>query len=193
MPQHSLDPELSGFIHNLRASLPYLEEFHQQTFVVQLSGDLLNGHNFRVIEDLALLQQVGIRIVLIHGAETQIRKSLTDGGLVCQTEDGILVAEETHLPLIEQNLGIFLASVSLDENGDPKIDWKREANSSNGNTIPKEVTTLLTATNSIIVTIVNYRHIRRFAYDIPGIPNTIEITEKAFSLPRRVQKIVRTD
>ena len=102
MPQHSLDPELSGFIHNLRASLPYLEEFHQQTFVVQLSGDLLNGHNFRVIEDLALLQQVGIRIVLIHGAETQIRKFLTDGGLVCQTEDGILVAEETHLPLIEQ-------------------------------------------------------------------------------------------
>ena len=95
--------------------------------------------------------------------------------------------------LIEQNLGIFLASVSLDENGAPKIDWKREANSSNGNTIPKEVTTLLTATNSIIVTIVNYRHIRRFAYDIPGIPNTIEITEKAFSLPRRVQKIVRTD
>jgi len=93
---------LSGFIHNLRASLPYLEEFHQQTFVVQLSGDLLNGHNFRVIEDLALLQQVGIRIVLIHGAETQIRKFLTDGGLVCQTEDGILVAEETHLPLIEQ-------------------------------------------------------------------------------------------
>ena len=93
---------MSGFIHNLRASLPYLEEFHQQTFVVQLSGDLLNGHNFRVIEDLALLQKVGIRIVLIHGAETQIRKFLTDVGLVCQTEDGILVAKETHLPLIEQ-------------------------------------------------------------------------------------------
>ena len=91
MPQHSLDPELSGFIHNLRASLPYLEEFHQQTFVVQLSGDLLNGHNFRVIEDLALLQQVGIRIVLIHGAETQIRKSLTDGGLVAKLKTVFLL------------------------------------------------------------------------------------------------------
>ena len=108
--------------------------------------------------------------------------------------DFIAAVKEIMKPsLIEQNLGIFLASVSLNENGDPKIDWKREANSSNGNTIPKEVTTLLTATNSIIVTIVNYRHIRRFAYDIPGIPNTIEITEKAFPLPRRVQKIVRTD
>ena len=72
MPQHSLDPELSGFIHNLRSALTYLEEFHQQTFVIQISGDLLEIHDSRVIEDLALLQQVGIRIVIVHGAEAQI-------------------------------------------------------------------------------------------------------------------------
>jgi hypothetical protein len=60
MPQLSLDPELSGFIHNLRTALPYLEEFHQQTFVIQLSGDLLEIHNSRIIEDLVLLQQVGV-------------------------------------------------------------------------------------------------------------------------------------
>ena len=80
MTQHSLDPELSGFIQNLRASLPYLEEFHHKTFVVQMSGDLLENRNSRIIEDLALLQQVGIRIVLVHGAETQIRKLLTESG-----------------------------------------------------------------------------------------------------------------
>jgi len=102
MLQHSLEPELSGFIHNLRAALPYLEEFHQQTFVIQLSGDLLEIHNSRVIEDLALLQQIGVRIVLVHGAETQIRKLLDAEGHDYQTEDGVLVAEKKHLALIEQ-------------------------------------------------------------------------------------------
>ena len=102
MPQHSLDPELSGFINNLRAALPYLEEFHLQTFVIQISGDLLEIHNSRVIEDLALLQQVGIRIVLVHGAEAQIRKIFSTNNLDYQTEDGVFVAEKKHLPLIEQ-------------------------------------------------------------------------------------------
>ena len=73
MSKHSLDPELSGFIHNLRAALPYLKEFDQQTFVIYHSGELIVVRNSMVIEDLALLQQVGIRIVLVHGAELQIR------------------------------------------------------------------------------------------------------------------------
>jgi Flp pilus assembly protein TadG len=95
--------------------------------------------------------------------------------------------------LVESELGVFLASMSLDVNGNPQIDWKQDSNSSNGDTIPVEVATLLTETNSVIVAIVNYRHKRRFAYNIPGIPDTVLIVEKAFSLPRRVQKIVRVN
>ena len=86
----------------MRAALPYLEEFHQQTFVIQISGDLLEIHDSRVIEDLALLQQVGIRIVIVHGAEVQIQNLLATKGHDYQTEDSILVAKEAHLPLIEQ-------------------------------------------------------------------------------------------
>ena len=102
MSKHSLDPELSGFIHNLRAALPYLEEFDQKTFVIYLSGELIEVQNSRVIEDLALLQQVGIRIVLVHGAELQIRNLCASQGLDYHTEDGIFVAEEKNIPLIEQ-------------------------------------------------------------------------------------------
>ena len=94
MSKHSLDPELSGFIRNLRAALPYLEEFDQQTFVIYLSGELIEVQNSRVIEDLALLQQVGIKIVLVHDAELQIRNLYASQGLDYHTEDGIFVAEE---------------------------------------------------------------------------------------------------
>ena len=90
MSKHSLDPELSGFIHNLCAELPYLEEFDQKTFVIYLSGELIEVQNSRVIEDFALLQQVGFRIVLVHGTELQIRDLCASKGLDYHTEDGIL-------------------------------------------------------------------------------------------------------
>ncbi len=102
MSKHSLYPELSGFIHNLRAALPYMDEFDQQTFVIYLSGELIEVQNSRVIEDLALLQQVGISIVLVHGAELQIQNLYASQGLDYHTEDGIFVAEEKNIPLIEQ-------------------------------------------------------------------------------------------
>ena len=104
MSKHSLDSELSGFILNLRAALPYLEEFDKQTFVIYLSGELIDVQNSRVIEDLALLQQVGIRIILVHGAELQIRNLCASKGLDYHTEDEIFVAEEKNIPLIEQTV-----------------------------------------------------------------------------------------
>ena len=102
MSKHSLYPELSGFIQNLRAAFPYLEEFDQQTVVIYLSGGLIEVQNSRVIEDLALFQQVGIRIILVHGAELQIRNLYASQGLDYHTENGIFVAEEKNIPLIEQ-------------------------------------------------------------------------------------------
>ena len=102
MSKHSLDSELSGFIHNLRAALPYLEEFDQKTFVIYLSGELIEVQNSRVIEDLVLLQQVGVRIVLVHGAELQIRNLCASQGLDYHTEDGIFVAEEKKYRLLNR-------------------------------------------------------------------------------------------
>ena len=94
MSKHSLDPELPGFVLNLRSALPYLEEFDQLTFVIYLSGELIDVQNSRVIEDLVFFQQVGIRIVLVHGAELQIRNLYASQRLDYHTEDGIFVAEK---------------------------------------------------------------------------------------------------
>ena len=102
MSNYSLDPELSGLIHNLRAALPYMEEFDQKTFVIFLSGELIEVQNSRLIEDLVLLQHIDINIVLVHGAELQIRDLYASEGLNYHTEDGIFVAQEKYMPLIEQ-------------------------------------------------------------------------------------------
>jgi len=92
MSKYFLDPVLSGFIHNLLVALLNLEEFYQKTFVIYLSVELIEVQNSRVIEYLALLQQVGIRIVFVRGAELQIRNLYASQGLDYHTEDGIYVA-----------------------------------------------------------------------------------------------------
>ena len=67
MSQNSFDAELSSFIHNLRAALPYLEEFDQKTFVIYLSGELIKIQNSRVIKDLALLISMPVNdLIIIH-------------------------------------------------------------------------------------------------------------------------------
>jgi len=94
MSKHLLNPELSSLIHNLRAALPYLEEFDRKTFVICFSGELIEVQNSRVIEDLALLQQAGIVIVLVHGEELQISNLYAIQGLDYHAEDENFAPEE---------------------------------------------------------------------------------------------------
>ena len=53
----------------LREALPYIQRFKGQTFVVKLSGKVTEDQEnlTSLAEELALLQQVGIRICVVHG------------------------------------------------------------------------------------------------------------------------------
>ena len=54
----------------LRGSLPYLEEFHHQIFVVCVNGKLLRRNVApEIMEELALLHRVGIQLVLVHDSQ----------------------------------------------------------------------------------------------------------------------------
>ncbi|MBF0350659.1 MAG: GNAT family N-acetyltransferase [SAR324 cluster bacterium] len=92
MSDHDISSEKVwiGFIHNLRAALPYLEEFHQDIFVIQLAGDALQHDISGVLDDLVLLYRVGIRIILIQGLQT----SLFDPGQTQQTDEEYDTMEE---------------------------------------------------------------------------------------------------
>ena len=56
-----------SLVRALRGSLPYLEEFHHQVFVVCVNGELLQRDAApKIMEELALLHRVGIQLVLVH-------------------------------------------------------------------------------------------------------------------------------
>ena len=103
-----------------------MEEFYQKTFVIYLSEGLIEVQNSRVIEDLELLRQVGIRIVLVHGSELQIRNLFASQGLDYHTEDGNFAAEEKNYRLLKrQSLLPTAAAVKAQEQSSPTASFHR--------------------------------------------------------------------
>ena len=55
-----------------RASTPYIREHRGRTFVVMLGADALASENaVNIVHDLALLHVLGVRLVVVHGAEVE--------------------------------------------------------------------------------------------------------------------------
>ena len=66
-----------SLVRALRGSLPYLEEFHHQIFVVCVSGELLQRDAApKIMEELALLHRVGVQLVLVHDNQPLNQSSL---------------------------------------------------------------------------------------------------------------------
>ena len=60
-----------------RDSSPYINAHRHKTFVLYLGGDALESANLpNIIADIALLNSLGVRLVLVHGAAQQIDQQL---------------------------------------------------------------------------------------------------------------------
>ena len=67
-----------NYVKFLRQTSPYIHSHRGKTFVVAISGDSVLQSNFHsMVHDVALLQRLGMRIVLVHGARPQINNRLT--------------------------------------------------------------------------------------------------------------------
>ncbi|HAD70330.1 MAG TPA: amino-acid N-acetyltransferase [Acinetobacter radioresistens] len=60
-----------------RHSAPYINAHRNKTFVIMFGGEAVCHDNFQhIIHDIALLNSLGIRLVLVHGARPQINQNL---------------------------------------------------------------------------------------------------------------------
>src|SRR5690606_39760262 len=61
-----------------RNSSPYINAHRGRTFVVMISGEAVQASGFHhIVHDLALLNSLGIRLILVHGARPQISERLS--------------------------------------------------------------------------------------------------------------------
>lgn len=90
-------------IHWFRHSLPYINTHRGKTFVVMMTGEALAHDSFAtLVQDLALLHSLGIRLVLVHGARVQINDALARAGLSDDTPfcHGVRVTPTSAMPTI---------------------------------------------------------------------------------------------
>ncbi len=67
------NPTPSEYVAWFRHSSPYINAHRGRTFVIMLPGDCVEGPNFsNIIYDIALLDSLGVRLVVVHGARNQI-------------------------------------------------------------------------------------------------------------------------
>src|SRR5689334_4303747 len=97
----------------LREALPYIQRFKGQTFVVKLSGKVTEDHNnlTSIVEELALLQQVGIRLCVVHGGGKQLSELASKLGIEQTIIEGRRVTDDDTLELAKM---IFAGKINTD-------------------------------------------------------------------------------
>lgn len=80
----------STYVKWFRQASPYINAYRGKVFVVLLPGEALAHDNFyNIAHDLTLLNSLGVKLVLVHGARPQIEAALKAAGLKDQTVDDI--------------------------------------------------------------------------------------------------------
>jgi amino-acid N-acetyltransferase len=101
-----------AFVNTFRMSSPYINAHHGRVFVVHLPGALLDEELFgSVMEDLALMRIVGIKLVLVLGPRDQIERKLKSEGVRSRFINGSRVTDELSLQIVKEAAGSMLFEV----------------------------------------------------------------------------------
>lgn len=94
------------FVRWFRDSSPYINAFRGRTFVVTFGGEVIAEEQFAsMVHDLALLNSLGARLVLVHGARPQIEQRLNERGLELHYVNGLRVTDEAALACVKEAAG----------------------------------------------------------------------------------------
>ncbi len=89
-----------------RHSSPYINAHRGKTFVIMLPGAAIENTNFaNIISDIALLNSLGVKLVLVHGARPQIDQRLSETNLDSKFYGSLRLTDQASLPCVLQAIG----------------------------------------------------------------------------------------
>lgn len=95
-----------SFIDWFRHAAPYIHAHRGRTFVVAFGGEAVADPEFhRLVNDLALLNSLGVRLVIVHGTRPQIEAALKVLGIESEFADGLRVTRPEALPCVKAAVG----------------------------------------------------------------------------------------
>ena len=94
------------FVPWFRSVAPYIHKFRHQTFVVGLTGEAIAAGKLHAIaQDLAMIQAMGVKIVLVHGFRPQVNEQLAAKGHAAKYSHGIRITDPVALDCAQEAAG----------------------------------------------------------------------------------------
>ena len=95
-----------------RNTAPYINAHRGKTFVLMLAGEAAQHANFpNIIHDIALLNSLGVRLVLIHGSRPQITQRLQRAGLDSALHDDLRITDTAAMEHVKDAAGSLRAQI----------------------------------------------------------------------------------
>ena len=87
-----------NYVKWFRHSSPYINAHRGKTFVIMLPGDAIEQDNLsNIVSDIALLNSLGVRIVVVHGARHQIQEQLRAKRVASQFHQGLRITSRNDM------------------------------------------------------------------------------------------------
>ncbi|MEO8858235.1 MAG: amino-acid N-acetyltransferase [Burkholderiaceae bacterium] len=94
------------FVPWFRSVAPYIHKFRNQTFVVGVCGEAIAAGKLQSLaQDLAMIQSMGVKIVLVHGFRPQVNEQLKAKGHVARYSHGVRITDEVSLDCAQEAAG----------------------------------------------------------------------------------------
>jgi acetylglutamate kinase len=87
-------------------ALPYIQQFRGDTIVVKLGGSIMeheDGYS-RIMQDIAFMECVGLRPVVVHGGGKAISRSMKEANIAPNFVQGLRVTDAETIQVVEQVL-----------------------------------------------------------------------------------------
>ena len=94
------------FVPWFRSVAPYIHMHRGKTFVVAISGEAIEAGKLpSLVQDLALIQSMGVKVVLVHGFRPQVNEQLLAKGHAPQYSHGMRITDSVALDCAQEAAG----------------------------------------------------------------------------------------
>ncbi|WP_281648959.1 amino-acid N-acetyltransferase [Parendozoicomonas sp. Alg238-R29] len=101
-----MDINSEDYVKFFRQTSPYIHAHRGRTFVLMLPGEALDDDNFaNIVNDIALLRSLGVRLILVYGARPQISARLAKNNIESDFHGGYRVTSKEALSAVIESVG----------------------------------------------------------------------------------------
>ncbi len=91
------------YVQWFRAAAPYIKAYRKKTFVILIADEVIYSERFiGLVHDLALLDHLGIKLVILHSSRRRIDSHLAANQRESQFHHNVRISDRDTMPLIVQ-------------------------------------------------------------------------------------------